>query len=352
MTANETPVRRKRGPSMADVAQLAGVSGQTVSRVANGRHNVDAATRDRVLAAMRQVGYRPNSAARALRNGQSRSIGVIVFGLSSFGNTRTLDAVATAATASGYAVNLIPVPDATQSALAGAFDRLGAQAVDGVIILIEAHRLDEADVRMPDGMPVVVIDSNADLDYPVVDTDQAQGARQATEHLLDLGHKTVWHLGGPEDSYAASRRLRSWRQTLIDRGCPVPPVLTGDWTAGSGYEAGRRLAADPDVTAVFAANDQMALGLLRALHERGRRVPEQVSVVGFDDIPDAGSYVPPLTTVHQDFAEVGRRCVEGALRQIGTHGTHGTLAEERGTTLVPTWMVIRRSTAPPPLPTH
>lgn len=341
MTANETPVRRKRGPSMADVAQLAGVSGQTVSRVANGRHNVDAATRDRVLAAMRQVGYRPNSAARALRNGQSRSIGVIVFGLSSFGNTRTLDAVATAATASGYAVNLIPVPDATQSALAGAFDRLGAQAVDGVIILIEAHRLDEADVRMPDGMPVVVIDSNADLDYPVVDTDQAQGARQATEHLLDLGHKTVWHLGGPEDSYAASRRLRSWRQTLIDRGCPVPPVLTGDWTAGSGYEAGRRLAADPDVTAVFAANDQMALGLLRALHECGRAVPENVSVVGFDDMEEAAQFWPPLTTIRQFFAEVARRSVDALVEEIQA-GEHHHQPVAVGTELV-----VRASTAPP-----
>ncbi|QNE21461.1 LacI family DNA-binding transcriptional regulator [Kribbella qitaiheensis] len=341
MTADETPVRRRRGPSMADVAQLAGVSGQTVSRVANGRRNVDEATRDRVLAAMREVGYRPNSAARALRNGQFRSIGVIVFELSSFGNTRTLDAIARAATASGYAVNLIPVLDATQGALSGAFDRLGEQAVDGVIILIEAHQLDEAEVLLPDGLPVVVVDSNADFDYPIVDTDQAQGARLATEHLLDLGHRTVWHLGGPAESFAASRRLRSWRQTLTDRGCPVPPVLTGDWSAGSGYDAGRELAADPEVTAVFVANDQMALGLLRALHEHGRAVPGDISVVGFDDMEEAAHFWPPLTTIRQSFAEVGRRSVDALVNemQAGEHH-HQPVA-------VATELVVRASTAPP-----
>jgi DNA-binding LacI/PurR family transcriptional regulator len=345
MTADEPPVRRPRGPSMADVAQLAGVSGQTVSRVANGRHNVDEATRNRVLAAMREVGYRPNSAARALRNGQYRSIGVIVFELSSFGNTRTLDAIATAATTSGYAVNLIPVLNATQGTLSGAFDRafnrLGEQAVDGVIILIEAHQLDEAEVQLPDGLPVVVVDSNADFDYPIVDTDQAQGARLATEHLLDLGHRTVWHLGGPEESFAASRRLRSWRQTLTDRGCPVPPVLTGDWSAGSGYEAGRELAANPEVTAVFVANDQMALGLLRALHEKGRAIPGDISVVGFDDMEEAAHFWPPLTTIRQFFAEVGRRSVDALINEIqaGEHH-HQPVA-------VATELVVRASTAPP-----
>jgi DNA-binding LacI/PurR family transcriptional regulator len=290
---------------------------------------------------MREVGYRPNSAARALRNGQFRSIGVIVFELSSFGNTRTLDAIATAATTSGYAVNLMPVLDATQHALSGAFNRLGEQAVDGVIILIEAHQLDEAEVQLPDGLPVVVVDSNADFDYPIVDTDQAQGARLATEHLLDLGHRTVWHLGGPAASFAASRRLRSWQQTLTDRGCPVPPVLTGDWSAGSGYDAGRELAANPEVTAVFVANDQMALGLLRALHEHGRAVPGDVSVVGFDDMEEAAHFWPPLTTIRQSFAEVGRRSVDALVNEIqaGEHH-HQPVA-------VATELVVRASTAPP-----
>ena len=339
MAADGSSVRRR--PSMADVARLAGVSGQTVSRVANDRHNVDAATRDRVRAAMRELGYRPNSAARALRNGEYRSIGVIVFELSSFGTTRTLDAIAGASIVRGYAINLMPVLDVTQSAVTNAFSRLGEQAVDGVIILIEAHTLDEAGVQLPGDLPVVVVDSSAHYDYPIVDTDQAQGARLATEHLLELGHETVWHLGGPPTSFAADRRRRSWEQTLLDHGREVPPPLAGDWSATSGYEAGRRLAADDTVTAVFVANDQMALGLLRALYERGRWVPQDVSVVGFDDMEEAAHFWPPLTTVRQTFAEVGRRSVDALIAEIqaGEHH-HAPVA-------VPTELIIRKSTAPP-----
>jgi DNA-binding LacI/PurR family transcriptional regulator len=326
---------------MADVARLAGVSGQTVSRVANERHNVDAATRDRVQAAMRELGYRPNSAARALRIGQFRSIGVIVFELQSVGTTRTLNAIAAAATSIGYSVNLMPVLDVNQLAVTSAFSRLGEQAVDGIIILIEAHTLDQAGVLLPEGLPVVVVDSSAHYDYPIVDSDQAQGARLATEHLLDLGHSTVWHLSGPPTSFAANRRRRSWESTLKKRGCEVPPVLDGDWSPGSGYEAGRQLAANPDVTAVFVANDQMALGLLRALHEAGRAVPDDVSVVGFDNQEEAEQFWPPLTTIHQSFAEVGRRSVDALISEIqaGEHH-HDPVA-------VPTKLVIRSSTAPP-----
>lgn len=147
--------------------------------------------------------------------------------------------------------------------------------------------------------------------------------------LLDLGHRTVWHLAGPEESYAAQRRTDARRAELTGAGRIPPPLVRGDWSAESGYRAGLELASRHDCTAVFAANDRMALGLLRALHERGRKVPEDVSVIGFDDIPGAGSFLPPLTTVHQGFAEVGRCCVEGALRQM----RHDTT--EHGTTLVP-----------------
>jgi DNA-binding LacI/PurR family transcriptional regulator len=295
-----------------------------------------------VLAAMQELGYRPNSAARALKRGDFRTIGIILFGLSSTGNVYTLEAIATSAAQHGYATTLLPVAVPTQSQVRGAFTRLGELAVDAIIVIMEVHLLDAATVSLPPHVGVVVADSDAEEQYSVVDTDQAGGAREAVRHLLDLGHETVWHLAGPEESFAAQRRADAWRATLREAGREVPEPLRGDWSAASGYRAGLRLAAEPGCTAVFAANDQMALGLLRALHESGRTVPDQVSVVGFDDIPDAGSYVPPLTTVHQDFAEVGRRCVEGALRQIRSN------AGERGRTLVPTRMVIRKSTAPPP----
>ncbi|HWD82990.1 MAG TPA: LacI family DNA-binding transcriptional regulator [Kribbella sp.] len=324
---------------MADVARLAGVSGQTVSRVANGRQNVDSVTRARVQDAMRELGYRPNGAARALRNGEFRSIGVIVFELSTFGTTRTLDAIATAATARGYSVNLMPVLSVNRQAVADAFTRLGEQVVDGVIMMIEAQILDE--VQLPVGLPVVVVHAGAHYDHPVVDTDQTQGARLATEHLLELGHRTVWHVGGPPSSFAADQRRRSWEQTLRDHGRDVPPLLIGDWSSTSGYDAGCELAVEPDLTAVFVANDQMALGVLRALHAHGRTVPDDVSVVGFDDMEEAAQFWPPLTTIRQTFTDVGRCSVDTLLAQIrATDHQHVPVA-------VPTTLILRNSTAPP-----
>ncbi|MFD4941246.1 LacI family DNA-binding transcriptional regulator [Streptomyces sp. NPDC058239] len=324
---------------MADVARVAGVSSQTVSRVSNGFPGVNEETRQRVLAAMKELGYRPNSAARALKRGDFRTIGVITFTLSTTGNVRTLEAIATSAAQEGYSVTLLPVAVPTQDEVRGAFSRLGELAVDAVIVIMEVHLLDSASLSLPPHVKIVVADSDAGDRYAVVDTDQAGGTRDAVLHLLDLGHRTVWHLAGPEASYAAQRRTDAWRRTLEEAGRVPPPLVRGDWSAESGYRAGLHLAEQADCTAVFAANDQMALGLLRALHERGRKVPQDVSVIGFDDIPESGSFLPPLTTVHQDFAEVGRRCVESALRQVRQGEA------ERGTTLVPTRLVVRESTA-------
>ncbi|MCK0116704.1 LacI family transcriptional regulator [Isoptericola sp. CG 20/1183] len=325
---------------MADVARRAGVSSQTVSRVSNGHPGVVDRTREQVLAAMRELGYRPNSAARALRSGRFRTIGVILFSLSTTGNVRTLDAIATSAAAEGYAITVIPVEAPTQDGVNGAFTRMGELAVDAVILLMEVHLLDAASISLPTDVPVVVADSDAGDRYPVVDTDQAAGSRTAVEHLLGLGHRTVVHLAGPSESFSAQRREDAWRRTLHEAGRDVPPVYRGDWSAASGYAAGQEIART-DATAVFAANDQMALGLLRALAEAGRKVPQDVSVVGFDDLPDAVAYLPPLTTVHQDFAEVGRRCVAGVLRQMADRTI------PHGRTLVPTRLVERASTAAP-----
>lgn len=327
---------------MADVARLAGVSSQTVSRVSNGHPGVVAGTRERVLLAMKQLGYRPNSAARALRRGEFRTLGVILFTLATTGNIRTLEAIAVSAAERGYAITLQPVAVPTQTGVHGAFTRLGELAVDGIIVIMEVGLLDAVTIALPPHVQVVVVDSDAGSRYSVVDTDQVGGARLAVRHLLDLGHSTVWHLAGPAGSFAARRREQAWRETLAADWRTAPPVVRGDWSAQSGYSAGLELAERPDCTAVFAANDQMALGLLRALHERGRRVPREVSVVGFDDVPEAASFAPPLTTVHQDFAEVGRLCVAGVLRQIAD----GRMAP--GEVLVPTRLVVRASTAPPP----
>lgn len=341
-TRGRPPGSGRGTASMADVARLAGVSSQTVSRVSNGYPGVNEKTRRQVTAAMEELGYRPNSAARALKRGEFRTIGVITFSLATTGNVRTLEAIATSAAQEGYAVTLLPVALPTQDEVQGAFSRLQELAVDAVIVIMEVHLLDAATVTLPPHVQVVVVDSDAGDRYTVVDTDQAGGSRAAVRHLLGLGHDTVWHLGGPEGSFAAQRRADAWRVALEEAGRTPPPLVRGDWSAESGYRAGLELAAREDCTAVFAANDQMALGLLRALHERGRRVPEEVSVIGFDDIPESASFLPPLSTVHQDFGEVGRLCVQAVLHKM-RHAGAGP-----GTTLVPTRLVTRASTAPPP----
>jgi DNA-binding LacI/PurR family transcriptional regulator len=325
---------------MADVARHAGVSSQTVSRVANGLTNVDDTTRDRVLTAMRAVGYRPNGAARALKYGRFHTVGVIMFTLETLGNVRTLDAIATEAAAADYTVTLMPVPDPTMGAVSGAYRRLSEQAVDGIIIIFEASLLDRVEITLPPGLPVVVIDSNAGSGFAVVDTDQAMGARQATEHLLSLGHRQVWHIAGPASSFSASHRAESWRTTLERAGVTPPPLLHGDWSTGSGHRAALELAERDDVTAIFAANDQMALGAMKALHELGRDIPSDVSVVGFDDMDESRAFWPPLTTVRQNFREVGRVAMERLLAQIEEPD-----AAPR-TTLIPTELIVRESSGP------
>ncbi|WP_371494255.1 LacI family DNA-binding transcriptional regulator [Kitasatospora sp. NBC_00374] len=333
---------RRRPPSQADVAALAGVSSQTVSRVANDRSNVEPETRERVLSAMRILGYQRNSAARALTLGRFQALGVVTFDLSAHGNARTLAAISRAAQAAGYSVNVVCAQEQTEDAVQQAVRRLTDQAVDGLVV-IEAQILDRPGFNVSSGVPVVVADGDPEHRFPSVDTDQAAGATAATRHLLDLGHRTVLHVGGPQDSYAARRRAAAWHAALKAAGAPVPALELGDWTAESGYRIGRRLAERPDVTAVFAANDHMALGVVRALGEAGRRVPQDVSVVGFDDVPESGYFAPPLTTVRQDFEEVGRQCVALLLDRIDRPEggrTNRSIA-------VPTELLVRSSSAPP-----
>ena len=229
---------------MGDVARVAGVSAQTVSRVSNGFAGVNEDTRRQVLDAMRELGYRPNSAARALRRGEFRTLGVITFSLSTLGNIRTLDAIATSAAREGYAVTLLPVAVPTQDEVNGAFSRLGELAVDAVIVIMEVHLLDAATVSVPPGVQVEVADSDAGDRYTVVDTDQAGGARDAVRHLLELGHQTVWHLAGPEDSFAAQRRANAWRATQAEAGVDVYGFTHNETSTGVAMPIKRVAGAD------------------------------------------------------------------------------------------------------------
>jgi DNA-binding LacI/PurR family transcriptional regulator len=289
--------------SMADVAAHAGVSAQTVSRVVNASPRVDPATRARVEDAMVALGYRVHRAAQALRTGRTRTIGLVVSTLASVGNSRMLQAIAEAASARDYALAIVTVAGSRD--IADAFARLREQGVDGAVVLNEATRL-ARDSAPPPGLSLVVVDSPADDRFAIVQTDHAEGARAAVAHLLARGHSTVHHLAGPRSSFAAVERERGWREALTASGMPVVEPVRGDWTSRSGYAAGAALAT---ASAVFVANDQMALGLLRAFAGTGRHVPDDVAVVGFDDVVDAAEYRPPLTTIRQDFDALGARAV-------------------------------------------
>jgi DNA-binding LacI/PurR family transcriptional regulator len=327
---------------MADVAKLAGVSHQTVSRVINDSTQVRPETKQRVLAAMRQLDYRPNPAARALVPGRSGTLGVVSFDTTLYGPASTLFAIEQAAHAAGYFITIVSLLVLDRTSVLGAVDRLRVQGVDGILVITPQEGAADALVNLPAGVPLVAVEAGRPNSVPLVAVDQFAGAVSATRLLLDLGHRTVSHLAGPRDFLEAQQRVDGWRATLEAAGAEVPPLLVGDWSPRSGYRIGQQLAEDPDVTAVFVANDQMALGVLRAMHERGREIPGELSIVGFDDIPEAQYFTPPLTTVRQDFSEMGRsslRLLLELMQDTGQPPQRVTIAPE---------LVVRRSTAPPP----
>ncbi len=337
--SNDPGASRARPAVMADVAKLAGVSHQTVSRVVNGSAQVRPSTRRRVLAAMDRLDYRPNRAARALVTGRSGTLGVVSVDTTLYGPASTLFAIEQAAHASGYFIMIVSLLALNSSSVLDAIERLRIQGVDGILIITPHESAADALVNLPTGVPIVVVEAGGPKHVPLVVVDQLSGAVSATQLLIDLGHRTVWHVAGPRDFVEAQQRLDGWHTTLEAAGAEIPPELVGDWSPRSGYELGLQLVREPGLTAIFVANDQMAVGVLRALHEHGRDVPGDVSVVGFDDIPEAQYLTPPLTTVRQNFAEVGRASLRLLLDVMrGDPPQHLAVAPE---------LIVRQSTAPP-----
>jgi len=330
---------RRRPTAMADVARLAGVSHMTVSRVLNDHPNVRPETRQRVLDAIRQLDFRPNSAARTLATRRSNTLGVLAVDTTLFGPASMVYGFEQAAREAGYFVAMTSVRSPTPASVVHALNRLRDQGVEGVVAIMPQDAWAAALRTVTFDLPVVAIGGGG-AGGAAVGVDNVAGAAMATEHLLRLGHPTVHHIAGPPTWPEARERMTGWRASLEAAGAPVPEALIGTWSARSGYELGRRLAKDPSVTAIFCANDHMALGVLRALTEAHRRVPEEVSVVGFDDIPEAPFMIPPLTTVRQGFAALGRKSLH-LLRELAA-GT-GVASSQR---LVPE-LKVRRSTARP-----
>ncbi|MDC4233673.1 LacI family transcriptional regulator [Actinomyces sp. B33] len=342
MTPSAPRGRIAPAPSIEDVARLAGVSAQTVSRVSRDAPNVRPTTRQRVLDAMNQLGYAPNRAARALRSGTFRTIGVITQNPERTGENLITAGIASAAESRGYSVALMRVSHPETGDLQEAGVRLGQQTIDGLII-VQAGGADRGSLLLPTSLPVVVSDSRLINDYPSVVADQDRGVRDVMAHLISLGHRSIAHIAGPDDSRSALQRAAAWRSCLHEAGLPEGPLLPGDWSAHSGYRAGLRLVDEhPGATAVLCANDESAFGAIRALHERHRRVPDDVSVTGFDGIPLSEFCSPPLTTAHLDFPAIGAGLVDLLLSRIGSPAPS---LERR---IVPASLVVRDSTGPAP----
>jgi DNA-binding LacI/PurR family transcriptional regulator len=342
---NTTPERPPRAAVMADVGRLAGVSHQTVSRVINGSRHVRPETRQRVLDAMVQLGYRRNSIARALVTGRSNTLGVLSFDTTLYGPASTLFGIERAAHEAGYFIIVASLKALNRSSVTDAVERLRRHGVDGLLVIAPYEDAVDALAHAPSDIPLVAVEAGPADAVPLVCVDQYAGAVSATRHLLDLGHETVWHITGPADFLESQQRLQGWRETLQAAGAPVPQHLVGDWSPRSGYDLGARLSRDPAVTALFVANDQMALGVLRAMHEAGREIPRDISVVGFDDVPEAQYFTPPLTTVRQDFGEMGGRglWLLLAIIEAQTTGASAPL----GSRITPE-LIVRASTAVAP----
>jgi DNA-binding LacI/PurR family transcriptional regulator len=325
-------------PSIYDVARHAGVSHQTVSRVVNDHDHIRETTRLRVLRVIDELQYTPNSIARALATQRARRIGVVVDGPIENGPNRTLRALETAAREVGYAVSAFSSEDGGASPADFGVMELATQGVDALCVI--APRESSLDLlrRQTTGLPTIVIEGEADAAWHTVGVDQREGARLAVRHLIGLGHRRIAHLAGPMDWFDARERARGWREALAEARLDEGPCLTEDWGSEYGFDIGRSHDLG-EVTAVFAANDQIALGLIHGLHDRGILVPRDISVVGFDDLSDARHFLPPLTTVRQDFAALGAL----ALRRI-VAAIEGDVVT--GHDVIHPTLVVRGSTGP------
>jgi DNA-binding LacI/PurR family transcriptional regulator len=330
---------RARAANIFDVARLAGVSHQTVSRVINSHPSVRPGTRQRVEDAIAQLRYRPSTAARALVTRRTRTVGLITSGTPDYGPASTVLGVVAAARSTRYTVSISSLSDAGPDAVRSAVESLLGQAVEAVVLVSGRRSALEAVQALQLEVPLVVVDPSSRSPFRAVAIDQYAGARAAVRHLVELGHQRILHLAGPVDAMDAAERLRGWRDQMAEARLLTEPPGTGDWTPDSGFAFGTEIADRRDFSAVFSANDQMALGLIHALTARGVRVPEDVSVVGFDDIPEAAHFAPPLTTLHQDFDALGRDIMTVLLDELDDTGSSPAPG-------VP-WLVVRRSTAAP-----
>lgn len=307
----------EKKPNIYDVAALAGVSHQTVSRVFNNQPNIRPATKAKVEEAMAQLGYQPNPAARSLVTAKSNMIGLLVSDTGLYGPAGMLNAMERQARQAGYFAITVAVRSDSPEAWEEGIRHLAKMHVEGIAtIALRSEVLQLATSIMPN-VKMVAIDADDEADQVrAVGIDNFKGAHMATQHLIELGHRQILHIAGPSTSSEASSRLRGYQKAMTEAGLKTS-VVQGDWTAETGYRIGVELDLDGAApTAIFTANDHLALGLIKALSARGVSIPEDISLVGFDDIPEAPYFLPPLTTVRQDFTQLGELAIQVLLSDL------------------------------------
>ncbi|WP_425864004.1 LacI family DNA-binding transcriptional regulator [Arthrobacter sp. TWP1-1] len=333
-----------RPTGIRDVANVAGVSPQTVSRVLNGHHSVRPATRERVQAAVMQLGYHRNYAARSLSTGRTQIIGLVLFDTDSYARSMVVGSIEMAAAQLDHSVICSPISSMDDHVIETAVQGLVDRGADGIILAVPMIQSSPVVARIGTTTPIVTLDGSRTESSELLVIDQALVAELATQHLLDLGHETVWHLAGPQNWIEAFDRSEGWRRTLERAGKSAPPELQGDWSPKSGYKNGLIAARIPDLTAIFVSSDEMAFGLIRALHESGKRIPEDISIVSVDNIALAEFSSPSLTTVAQPFKMIGKLAVKRLLHRLDP--ARGELPP---VSLVPE-LIVRSSTGAPPAP--
>ena len=340
---------KSRQVTISQVAKEAGVSSQTVSRVINNRQEITPETRHHVQEVIKRMGYQPNAIARSLIQRRSHTLGVVTSGLEYFGPSHILIGLEQGANQAGLSIllNLIHQPETSD--IGSIVNGLISRQVEGIIWAvpeIDANRSWFRENLHQLVIPVVFLSTQPRENLNVVEIDNWNGAYIATQHLLERGYQKIGHIAGPLTWWAARERRRGWQDSLTAAGISFSEdwLVEGNWSAESGERGLQDLLAKfPDVQAVFACNDQMALGSMRAARRLGKRIPQDLAVVGFDDIPDSAFYYPPLTTVRQGLYELGHVAVQTFMKlRHAEHTEEANMAAQ--TVLLQPQLVIREST--------
>jgi LacI family transcriptional regulator len=335
--------------TIKEVASAAGVSTQTVSRVVNGRPDVSDETRVRVQEIIKDLGYRPSAIARSLIQQRSYTLGVVTAGLKYIGPSRTLNGIASAAEAAGYSLLLKELAHFHANDVVPQLNALYAMHVDGIIWAVPEigdNRAWVNDLSIDLPIPILYLAMEPRDGVSVVSINNYLGGRIAVTHLIEQGYKHIGHISGPLDWWEARQRMAAWKDVLTEAGMEVQDhqMVEGNWSSSSAVPAFEKLYNQyPEMDAVFVSNDQMALGVTQFACQKSLRIPQDIAIVGFDDIAEAAYYTPPLTTMHQDQHELGTVAVQEVIKIIEANQS-GIEIEESQTIVITPTLVIREST--------